>query len=831
MTLFAFLMIGLNATTLADPLGIVFGSGAKPAAVVASASAAPVPAAPAAAPTGKSTIGDYVWHDYNLDGFHDDTGVPTFPDESEYLTGFNGVLVNLYLKDPISGLWGWVTSTLTGDNPNMVGTQTGWYEFNVTADGSQYRVEIDASNFNPGQPLYGYVNTSALTYGQGIANRIEMFLPGLVEVNLDGDFGYARAGIALLKTAGNAANGATYYLRSPSGPVTYTYRYTNTGETYLTTIVITDDAGTPAVTGDDFTACTVAGPVAPGATGTCTAIRTLTGDRTNIGYANGTPSDSTGAGFPGYTGPNPRASDDAIVDMVNPGINVVKTAGTAADGATYYLNTPGGNVTYVYTVTNTGDVSLINVKTRVTDNRCAPVAYASGDANSNNILETTETWRFTCTTNIAVDTTNTATAIGTPSTAGGTALPGIADVSDTDQAIVDIVNPGINVVKTAGTAADGATYYLNTPGGNVTYVYTVTNTGDVSLINVKTRVTDNRCAPVAYASGDANSNNILETTETWRFTCTTNIAVDTTNTATAIGTPSTAGGTALPGIADVSDTDQAIVDIVAPAIAIAKIPDLQQVGANTMVTFTIAVTNTGDTRLNNVSVGDALAPNCVKANLGFLLPGGSINYTCNMTPTVTITNVAATTGIPADASGIPMPGVPPPTAQDNAVVQVLTTGIDLVKTAGSALDGQTLTITQTAPVSVTYTYRITNTGTSYLKNINVTDDKIGAVCTVAGPLAPGAAATCTKNANVTADVTNTGTATGTPSNAAGVTIPGLANPTDTDQARVEFRGRIGDWVWWDVNNNGLQDAGEPGISDVVVVLTPTVGSPVNTVGH
>jgi uncharacterized repeat protein (TIGR01451 family) len=307
--------------------------------------------------------------------------------------------------------------------------------------------------------------------------------------------------------------------------------------------------------------------------------------------------------------------------------------------------------------------------------------------------------------------------------------------------------------------------------------------------------------------------------------------VDTTNTATAIGTPSTAGGTALPGIADVSDTDQAIVDIVAPAIAIAKIPDLQQVGANTMVTFTIAVTNTGDTRLNNVSVGDALAPNCVKANLGFLLPGGSINYTCNMTPTVTITNVAATTGIPADASGIPMPGVPPPTAQDNAVVQVLTTGIDLVKTAGSALDGQTLTITQTAPVSVTYTYRITNTGTSYLKNINVTDDKIGAVCTVAGPLAPGAAATCTKNANVTADVTNTGTATGTPSNAAGVTIPGLANPTDTDQARVEFRGRIGDWVWWDVNNNGLQDAGEPGISDVVVVLTPTVGSPVNTVGH
>ena len=233
-------------------------------------------------------------------------------------------------------------------------------------------MEIDASNFNVGQPLNGYVNTSASTYGQGIANRVEMFLPGLVEVNLDGDFGYARAGIIMVKTAGNTADGATYYINAPSAPVTYTYRYTNTGETYLTTVVITDDAGTPAVTGDDFTACTIPGPVAPGASGLCTATRTLTGDRTNIGYANGIPTDSTGTGFPGYTGPNPSDTDDAIVDMVNPGINVIKTAGTAANGATYYLNTPGGSVTYAYTVTNSGNVPLINVKTRVTDDKCTP---------------------------------------------------------------------------------------------------------------------------------------------------------------------------------------------------------------------------------------------------------------------------------------------------------------------------------------------------------------------------------------------------------------------------------------------------------------------------
>ncbi len=696
MSLIAFLAIGLNATSLADPLGFALAGGTRPA------TSAPA-SAPADIPTGKSTIGDYVWHDYNLDGFHDNLG-PI--DESEYLTGFNGVKVNLYLKDPISGNWGFVTSTLTGDNPNMPGTQTGWYEFNVTADGSQYRVEIDPINFAPGGPLEGYVNTSALTYGQGVANRIEMYLPGLIEINLDGDFGYARAGIALVKTAGNAANGATYYINAPSAPVTYTYRYTNTGETYLTTIVITDDAGTPANAADDFTVCTVPGPVAPGASGTCTAVKTLTGDRTNIGYASGTPTDSSGATFPGYTGPNPRASDDAVVDMVNPGINIVKTAGTAADGATYYLNAPGGSVTYYYTVTNTGDVPLVNVKTRVTDNKCSPVSYVSGDTNSNNILETTETWRFTCTTNITTDTTNTATAVGTPATAGGSPLPGIPDVSDTDTAVVDIVDP---------------------------------------------------------------------------------------------------------------------------RIAIAKTPDLQYVGAGTVVTFTIYVTNTGDVRLNNVSVSDAQAPNCAKSNLGFLLPGASVNYTCTMTPTATVTNTAATTGTPADTNGVPLPGIPAPTAQDDAVVQVLTAGIDLVKTAGSAADGATLVLEQPAPVNVTYSYRITNTGTSYLKNITVSDDKIGAICTIAGPLAPGASTTCTASVLISADVTNTGTATGTPTDAAGTPIRGLSNPTDSDQAKVEFRGRLGDWVWWDKNENGLQDAGEPGIPGVIVVLTPTVGSPISTV--
>ena len=54
-------------------------------------------------------------------------------------------------------------------------------------------------------------------------------------------------------------------------------------------------------------------------------------------------------------------------------------------------------------------------------------------------------------------------------------------------------------------------------GGPVTYTYLVTNPGNVPLTNVS--VSDNKCSPVAYQSGD-NGNGKLDPGETWTFTCT-----------------------------------------------------------------------------------------------------------------------------------------------------------------------------------------------------------------------------------------------------------------------------------------------------------------------
>ena len=72
-------------------------------------------------------------------------------------------------------------------------------------------------------------------------------------------------------------------------------------------------------------------------------------DTTNIGSVSGT----------SPSGTTKTATDDAKVDVVTPSITVVKTAVGAADGTTLYTN--GGDVTYSYLVTNTGEVDLANV--------------------------------------------------------------------------------------------------------------------------------------------------------------------------------------------------------------------------------------------------------------------------------------------------------------------------------------------------------------------------------------------------------------------------------------------------------------------------------------
>jgi len=199
------------------------------------------------------------------------------------------------------------------------------------------------------------------------------------------------------------------------------------------------------------------------------------------------------------------------------------------------LSAGSGSVTYNYTVWNVGGQAPLDTVS-VTDNKCSPVVYVSGDLNNNGKLDPGEHWKYSCTASLSATTVNTAIATGysdDPYHQAAVATA-IATVVVTPTSTVPslpntgFVPPLINIVKVPSRLTP-----FPFGGGSVTYKYTVTNPGVVPMNNVV--VTDNKCAPVSYIAGDANGNGLLDPSETWTYSCTTNVSVSTTNIAMAKG--------------------------------------------------------------------------------------------------------------------------------------------------------------------------------------------------------------------------------------------------------------------------------------------------------
>ena len=186
----------------------------------------------------------------------------------------------------------------------------------------------------------------------------------------------------------------------------------------------------------------------------------------------------------------------------------------------------GTSVTYSYDVSNDGDTPLSNVV--VTDDFCSPVGYLSGD-DGDHLLEKGETWKYSCTMDLAETTTNTACADG--DFIGGGHDSACAEVT------VEVNPPKQPAIKIAKSSdADGTVL----PGTLVTYTYEVTNTGDTDLSNVEVTDLISGSAVVACDvdssdySGDGNHNAILDVGETWTFTCSTALQVTTANDACVV---------------------------------------------------------------------------------------------------------------------------------------------------------------------------------------------------------------------------------------------------------------------------------------------------------
>jgi uncharacterized repeat protein (TIGR01451 family) len=195
-----------------------------------------------------------------------------------------------------------------------------------------------------------------------------------------------------------------------------------------------------------------------------------------------------------------------------------------------------------------------------------------------------------------------------------------------------VIKPHISISK----SPDQQTILL---GQTATFTITVTNDGSSVLTNVV--VTDALAPGCARTQADIPALASMAPGATVTYTCTlANVTSSFTNVAVATGTP--------PVGPNVTAQDTAAVTAVAPAthpaITIVKNPKSQTVTSGGTATFTITVTNTGDVALTNVTVSDALSPNCNRT-IGTLNPGQSTSYTCTRANvTASFNNVAIATG-------------------------------------------------------------------------------------------------------------------------------------------------------------------------------------------
>ncbi len=454
----------------------------------------------------------------------------------------------------------------------------------------------------------------------------------------------------------NGVELVTVPLTTPPTDVTYTYTVTNTGNTPLGTVTLTDD--TPPCTSPTPDPGNTTAPLLPGQVWTYTCVAPITESVLNTGTVTGVPLNPEAGNVP-FPEPNPAVGDTDVaqVDVVNPDIDLTKSVSPVI---LLLGQDETGTVTYTFLATNPDDGDPVPVPPLnrpgaagtppgpsatdpgwVVDDHCtSPATYVTGDGNGNVLLDPGETWEFTCQGVIDAPTVNVASITGVPSNPDGTPL-GIDDVTDLAFAFVEVLRPSIHVEKTALTPVVlDESLVAPDPGAPISgpdvpdppattvrpaeYHYEVTNTGTAPLDLTPDPPVDDTCSPLVAlpapsvaVRGDTNDNGLLDVHETWVYSCATTLDREgdgntppvtgdesglVTNTVTATGVP-TFQGTSYPDDA-VSDTDIARVTVIEPGLTLTKTPSASVVRADGEVTYTFVVTNTGDVGLELVGPSD-----------------------------------------------------------------------------------------------------------------------------------------------------------------------------------------------------------------------------------
>uniref|UniRef100_UPI002616639E DUF7507 domain-containing protein n=1 Tax=uncultured Aquimarina sp. TaxID=575652 RepID=UPI002616639E len=423
--------------------------------------------------------------------------------------------------------------------------------------------------------------------------------------------------------------------------ITYTFVITNTGNVDLTGISVTDPGAviTPTTTID-----LVAG--ASDST-TYTAIYTLTqtdidsGSYTNQATVSGLDPNmitvidlSDDPNDPTDNDPNTDGSPDdptVITLPANGVISITKATDAPADGS---YDTVGENINYTIQVTNDGNVTLTNVV--ITDTNADMITPSTVTS-----IDPGETVTVTAThiiTQADID-AGSVTNVAQVTSEDPNGMP-IEDLTSDDPNTPTPDDPTITVVdqtpelmltKVQDAPADGA---YDTVGEVITYMLTVTNTGNTTLTNVVVNDANADIGSITpaviptLASGAS-----VMVTAAHTITQADLDAGVVINQADVTGdAPDGSQVTDLSDDPTTPDPDDATITTtnLTPLgdLGVTKVADQPEfIAVGDVITYTIVVTNTGNVTMNNIVVTDANATITSGSPIASLIPGNTATVT------------------------------------------------------------------------------------------------------------------------------------------------------------------------------------------------------------
>lgn len=303
------------------------------------------------------------------------------------------------------------------------------------------------------------------------------------------------------KTNGVEYEAAPGALVAEGSQVVWTYEVTNTGNTPLDDIALTDSYTDGSGSSGTLTPTTTsANALAPGQTRTFTATAAATGGQYhNVATATAVAVDTDGASLPTPVAP---VTDESWYLAGSAGLTVVKTTnGQDVPSAPGLLLTPGDDVTWEYLVTNEGTVGLADISVVDIDSSGAAVFaqtvpfLAAGESTTLSAAGVVTSGQYH----------NTVTVTSSDPTSG-------APLTSSDDSYYLGVVTGIEVTKLASSAPSGPWSDTVTvaPGDDVYWQVSVANTGNVDLEGVV--VSDDKLGQsftIDYLSAGTTSTRVL----------------------------------------------------------------------------------------------------------------------------------------------------------------------------------------------------------------------------------------------------------------------------------------------------------------------------------